>query len=185
MNEENERTLESWIMSYAPHISQMQFSPGIPPPSANQPARPFYGRSNGNGPLVSDDRCATSVPRPPQYVSPTRGRFDGRGNSFQYQTEPQSMGPPKLRYQPAGPGLSIPLERETIQTHGQDRQAMPEFSITLERDNSQINGQDRQSTVQENGFELRNDARTSTGETKRSKETSPKQKRRVRVPNQS
>lgn len=163
MNEENELTLELWIRSYAPHISQTQFSPGIPPPSANQPARPFYGRSNGNGSLVSDDQGATSVPRPPQYVSPTRGRFDGQGNYFQYQAVPPSMGPPKLRY----------------------RSVVPELSIPLERDNNQSNGQDRQSRVQENGIERRNDARTSTGETKRMKEGSPKQKRKVRVPKQS
>lgn len=153
MNEENERNLELWIKRFAPHISQTQLSPGIPPPSADQPAKPFYGSS------VSDDQGATSVPRPPQYVSPTRGRFDGRGNSSQYQTVP--MGPPQLRHQPAAHELSMPLERENDQTIGQDRQNMG----------------------QEGRIELRNDARSSTGETKRM-ECSPKQKRKVRVPKQ-
>ncbi|MCJ1429123.1 hypothetical protein MMC29_007036 [Sticta canariensis] len=156
MNEENELTLELWIRSYAPHISKTQFSPGIPPPSANQPARPFYGRSNGNSSLVSDDQGATSVPRPPQYVSPTRGRFDGRGNCFQYQTAPPSMEPPKLRYRPAVPELSMPLEP----------------------DNNETDGRDRQSRAQENRIERRNDARTSTGETKRMKQNSLRQKRK-------
>lgn len=122
--EENERSFASYMAQYGPHLSPKKLSPGIPPPSTNQPTRPFYSSSNGNTFSVSGDQRRISVPRPPQYESPTRA-FDGPSNSLYYQTESVSVGPSQPgNYQSGTPEMLIPLEQGTNQAHDKDRQVM-------------------------------------------------------------
>ena len=160
MNEENEQNLASCIKNFGQRLSIEQLSPGALPPITNEPSRPFYSSHGGNTSSVSGDQCGRSVPRPPQYVSPTQGRFDGHSNSFQYSEFP-SMEPQKHgSYQPVMHGYPMPSEQTKSQSQGQERPRLMEG----------------------NGHEIQNNLRTSINEAKGSKNDSPEPKRKASVP---
>lgn len=159
MCEENNQNLASWIKNYAPHLSQQQLSPGILPPYSTQRARPFYGSRNGNSSSNPGDQHARSVPRPPQYVSPTRELFDGAGNFSQYPEYP-SMEPPK-------PSSYYP--------------AVPELSMSIGPEKNQAEGREWQIVAEGNRHEIRNDPKISIDEAKGSKNGSPRQKRKASI----
>lgn len=158
LHEENERNLASYMGHYGPHLSPKKLSPGIPPPSTNQPTRPFYSSSNGNTFLVSGDQSGTSVPRPPQYESPTQ-TVDGP--TFGWQTRSLSRGLSQpANYQSGIPGMSIPLEQGMNQAHDQDGEIM----------------------VQGNGQKYRQGENNAVVEAKERKEDFPKPTRKAGFP---
>lgn len=158
-NKGNDRNLKSWLSTDGPHPLDPQLTAGMPPPFTNQPARHFYSSHNGSGSSVSGDQRVTSDPRPRQYVSPTRGQFNGASGSFQYPTESPYM--------------------ESSQPDGNQRGGVPGFLMPRERGKNQASCP---TIILGNGHHIRNEPETSIDEAKGSKGDSPKRRRKASAP---
>lgn len=160
MNNESHQRMTFTMQSVTPQLTQQQLFPGFPPPFTNQPAQPLHTSHDRNGVFTSDDQCATTMPRPPQYQSSTRGPFEGPSRSFQQHPEPSSTGP------------SNPLDFQT---------AVPGLVKSFGREQNQADGRDGQGVVQGNGLAIRKDAKRSFDEAIGDKEGSPRTKRKAGV----
>ena len=169
LNYENQRI-------YASRVDNSETRPPVQRP------RPFYGNQEDNKLAREDHQYSASVPRPPQYVSPTRTQFAepnnaaGFGDFTEAQFNPMPLGVP----QRGPPGYLLPGP-QVNQTYAQaTSNVMQETAYGNLPNRRHINQGFGINWPSPAGNSLKNHSfRTPTNEPKASKENSAKSKRKA------